>query len=91
MNAGKFFKLITVALSASALLFAGYAGGEYLTNKNHRYTTYIDGGTIDLAKDMQAICDVRHVCNKKEIIAKFNNIRSEALMIDSVEPVGGGK
>lgn len=85
------FKKAIVTTVAAGLLLAGYAGGEYLTNRQHRYTKYIDGASIELAKDMQAICDQRKVCNKAEIIAKFNSMKAESLMLDMVEDFGGKK
>ena len=91
MGIQKTLKLTAVGFAVAGCLFAGYWGGQWQTEGKYDYTSYVDAATIDLAKDMQAICDVRHVCDKKEIIAKFNNIRSEALILNSVEPVGGGK
>lgn len=91
MNLVRTFKLASTTALAVMLLGAGYWGGEYLTNRQHRYTKYIDGASIELAKDMQAICDQRKVCNKSEIIAKFNSMKAESLMLDMVEDYGGKK
>lgn len=87
----KAIKLTTVTVAAAGLLFAGYVGGEYLTKQQYRYTSYVDSATVDIAKDMQAICDQRKVCNKAEIIAKFNSMKAESLMLDMVEDFGGKK
>lgn len=84
-------KLTTFTILAAGLLFAGYTGGEYMTNRQYRYTSYVDTATVDIAKDMQAICDQRKVCNKAEIVAKFQRNASEALVMDMVEDYGKGK
>ena len=85
------FKKAIVTTVAAGLLLAGYVGGEYLTNQKYRYTSYVDSSTVDIAKDMQAICDQRKVCNKAEIVAKFQRNASEALVMDMVEEYGKGK
>jgi len=87
----KTIKLTTAALLAAGLLFAGYWAGEAYTNHKHRYITYIDGASINLAQDMQAICDSSHVCKKAEIIARLQSVKAEALMLDMVEDYGKGK
>lgn len=91
MNLVRTFKLATTTALAAMLLGAGYWGGEYLTNQKYRYTSYVDSSTVDIAKDMQAICDQRKVCNKAEIVAKFQRNASEALVMDMVEEYGKGK
>ena len=47
---------------------------------NTGYLKYIDAETIDIAKDMQAICKTRKVCDKKEIIYRMMRIQGESLL-----------
>lgn len=67
---------ISVALSGVIGWYAhGFLGG------NTKYLKYISPEVITIAKDMQAICDVRGVCDKNDIIARFQTIGGESLLM----------
>lgn len=69
-------KTIPLLLACAAV---GIAGARFQMEQ-YRYTNYIDSQTISLAKDMQAICDVRKVCDKNQILERFNALASEGAL-----------
>lgn len=72
----RIFKAIPIIIACAAV---GIAGARFQMEQ-YRYTNYIDNQTISLAKDMQAICDVRKVCDKGQILERFNALASEGAL-----------
>ena len=62
-----------------ACVAVGVAGARF-TQEQYRYINYVDAETVSLAKDMQAICDVRKVCDKSKILERFNTLASEGAL-----------
>lgn len=72
----RILKTIPLLIACAAV---GMAGAR-LQAEQYRYTSYIDPQTVSMAMDMQAICDVRKVCDKGEILERFNTLASEGAL-----------
>lgn len=63
---------LTVILCAASA-YIGYSKGSEANNPKFRFLTYIDGQAIEVAKDMQAMCDQRQICKANEIQARWED------------------
>jgi len=64
------FGLLVVASLAA---WVGYQQGEAGSAKAYRFLNYIDGLTLETAKDMQAMCDQRSICKAEEIRTRWED------------------
>lgn len=68
----KVFAVAAVTLSV-AVGYVGYTIGIKTNAPQYRFLSYIDGQTVEVAKDMQAMCDQRQICKADEIRARWED------------------
>jgi hypothetical protein len=64
---------IVCGLLAAAAGWQGYQMGYGANVGKYKFLTYIDGASLEIAKDMQAMCDERDICKPEEIRKRWED------------------
>lgn len=69
------FKTAAIAclIVAAVTAWQGYQYGAKASQTDYRFINYIDGKAVEVAKDMQAMCDRRQICKAPEIQARWED------------------
>lgn len=69
------FKTAAIAclVLASVTAWQGFQYGAKASQGDYRFINFIDGKAVEVAKDMQAMCDKRKICKPEEIQTRWED------------------